>query len=401
MISGVNVEADLLLVCARGTFDSAQQADLQVLLRKSIDWERLLLLAEKNYLLPLVAETLAEQPEGVVPPEILETLATQRKALKFRAVLFCDELLRLAGLFESKGLSVLHYKGPICSDALYGNWYRRTYFDLDFLVRRDELRRVCRLLRDEGYRCNIELSGPDQGHFEREEKEYAFTSGMICLEPHFSLTANRFSFPVDYNGFWERAVSYRFGPLELPTFCPQDMLLILSIVGAKGQWKRLQMVCDIARSYCSIDPAIAQRVLLDAKACGCERIFLLASHMASSLLGAPVPDAILEEVEKDAKAIDKLTRRIVAGFFEPKREDGLLGHSPHIFSPLIFSMRERLRDRIHYLLQTTTTPTAAHLERFRLPTWAFPAYRVLTPLHDYVLMPGFRAARLVPRRLKG
>jgi hypothetical protein len=400
MIPRVDVESTLLLVCARGTFDSEQQTDLEVLLREDIDWERALLLAEKNYLLPLVAETLAAQPQGNVPPEVLGRLAAQRKALKFRAALFCDELLRLAELFESKGLSVLHYKGPICSDSLYGNRYRRTYFDLDFLVRRDELVSVCDLLRDEGYRCNIELSGADQGHFEREEKEYAFTSGMICLEPHFSLTANRFSFPVDYNGFWERSVSYPFGSIELSTFCPQDMLLILSIVGAKGQWKRLQMVCDIARAFCSIDPATAERVLVDAKACGCERIFLLASHLANSLFGASVPDAILKEIKRDSKAIGKLTRRIVAGFFEPKSEAGLLGHSPHIFSPLIFSMRERLRDRIHYLLQTTTTPTAAHLKRFRLPTWAFPAYRVLTPLHDYVLMPGFRAARLVPRRIK-
>ena len=73
----------------------------------------------------------------------------------------------------------------------------------------------------------------------------------------------------------------------------------------------------------------------------------------------------------------------------------LLGDSPHLFSPLLFSMRERARDRLSYLVQTTTTPIPEHLLRFGLPKWAFPAYRVIVPAHDYVVAPIYRGLRAV------
>jgi hypothetical protein len=59
-------------------------------------------------------------------------------------------------------------------------------------------------------------------------------------------------------------------------------------------------------------------------------------------------------------------------------------------------MRERRRDKITYFLQTTTTPTFLHLQRFALPKWAHAAYRVIVPLHDYALMP---LVQLTRRRL--
>jgi hypothetical protein len=305
----------------------------------------------------------------------------------------------LSELLESAGIPVLHYKGPLASQLLYGDRCRRTYFDLDFLVRRDDLRAVSRLLRDAGYRCDADPA-ESQEHIEREQKEYAFVSGLICVEPHWSLTARRYPFPIDYASLWEQAVVYDLAGVKLRTFCPADMLLILSVVGAKGQWKRLQMVTDVAQFYRSMDSTLAEPVLEHARQVGCERIVLVGAQLAETLLEAPIPAAIRARIDDDRHAIERICRRVIGRLFEATPQShALLGNSPHVFSPLLFQMRERRRDRLAYLVRATTTPTGLHMRRFRLPAWAYPAYRLIVPVHDYLAMPVARGIRASVRPL--
>ena len=385
--------AELVVACARCTFDDRQRADIRATIARGVDWQRAVLLAEKNYVLPLVFESLASCRD-VVPDETYQQLAGQRKVLRFRAELFVDELLRVSAELEAAGIAVLHYKGPVSSDLLYGDRYRRTYFDLDFLVRHDNLREVSRLLRDRGYRCDVDLPTEEsRKRFEHEQKEYVFVAGPICIEPHWSLTARRYSFPIDYPGLWERSAVHDLGGAQLRTFGPIDMLLILSMVGAKAKWKRLQMVADIAQLYRSMQPELALPVLEQAARLGCERIVLLAAHLAETLLEAPIPAAIRARIDADRSAVEKISLRVIRGLFSLKPKTLLLPDSPHIFSPLLFSMRERVRDRLAYLVQTATAPHELHLRRFPLPKWAYPAYRIIVPVHDYVFTPAARSMR--------
>jgi hypothetical protein len=385
--------AALVATCSRCTFDDRQRADLRDILSGPVDWQRVLMLAEKNYVTPLLLESLVGDLAALVPPDVHALLTTKRRFLKFRAQLFCDELTRLGPILERAGIRVLHYKGPVASERLYGNRYLRTYFDLDFLVARDDLDAVAQLLTREGYKRTDDLAGHDQDHFEREQKEYAFVSGLLCVEPHWSLTARRYAFPVDYAGLWERAITHEFDDITLRTFAAPDLLLILSMAGAKGRWKRLQMVTDVAQLLKSMDEAGVAGVLESARALGCERILLVAAYLASVLVEAPLHDALRARIDRERKAIEAITASIVAQLFAPKRRKGLLADSPHIFSALLFAMRERKWDKLSYLWHTTTTPTGGHLKRFRLPPWAYPAYRLIVPLHDYAVMPLVNAAR--------
>jgi hypothetical protein len=373
----VKIELDsaaaLVAVCAKCTFDEEQRGQIRALLEKDIDWTRVLALAEKNYTLPLLFESLTGDLVDLVPRAVYERLAQQRKFLKFRAGLFCDELVRLSAVLNSAGVDVLHYKGPLVSETLYGDRYRRTYFDLDFLLKPADLDFVSELMTREGYRCNVDLGKDVKESFERDQKEYAFVSGLLCVEPHWSLTARRYPFPIDYAGLWERAATCQFDSAKLLTFAPRDMLVILSIVGAKGQWKRLQMVTDIAQLYRSMDSSLAPQVLSDARDLGCERIVLVAAHLVKVLLDAPVPEPIVERIRQDKRAVEGIARRVIERLFEVDRKASVFGTSPHVFSSLLCAMRERRRDKITYFLQTTTTPTFLHLQRFALPKWAHAA----------------------------
>jgi hypothetical protein len=392
--------AALIATCARCTFDDRQRRDIRAVLERGVDWERALALAEKNFVLPLLFESLATLRE-LVPEAVYAWLAKQRKLLRFRGELFVDELTRISASLEAAGITVLHYKGPVTSELLYGDRFRRTYFDLDFLVRREDLHAVSNLLCNDGYSAEHDLDALSQEQFEREHKEYTFTSGLLCIEPHWSLTARRYPFPIDYAQLWERAVVCDLGGTKVHTFAPEDTLLVLSMAGAKAKWMRLQMVTDVAQWYRSMDPALAVSALAHAKRLGCERILLVAAHLAETLLQAPVPAEVRARVRADYAAVQSVSARVVRSLFSTDvNVPLLLGDSWHVFSPLLFSMRERTRDRLFYLVQTTTTPQPQHLLRFRLPKWAFPAYRAIVPTYDYVFAPIFRGVRaLVTARL--
>ncbi len=56
------------------------------------------------------------------------------------------------------------------------------------------------------------------------------------------------------------------------------------------------------------------------------------------------------------------------------------------------AMRERPLDKARYLVRTTTTPASLHLRRMPLPRGLHGLYRVLVPLHDYLLQPTWRYA---------
>jgi hypothetical protein len=390
---GLDPTDALVIACARCTFDDRQRADIRATVERGVDWQRALALAEKHYVVPLLFKSLAACRD-VVPEAAYRQLAEQRKLLRFRAELFSDELVRVSAALDAAGVSVLHYKGPVSSELLYGNRYLRTYFDLDFLVRREDLRAVSRLLRDSGYRCDDNLSTDEsRERFEHDQKEYVFVSGLLCIEPHWSLTARRYPFPIDYKGLWERSVFHDFGGAQLRTFSAVDMLLILSMVGAKSRWKRLQMITDVAQFYRSMRPELAQPVLERATSLGCERIVLVGAHLAETLLQAPIPAAVRARIDADRAAVESIGSRVIRSLFSLKPKGTLLADSPHIFSPLLYSMRERGRDRLTYFLQTTTTPDPVHFRRFPLPRWAYPAYRVLVPAYDYGFTPIARSLR--------
>jgi hypothetical protein len=212
------------------------------------------------------------------------------------------------------------------------------------------------------------------------------------------LTARRYPFPIDYSSLWRRAVVHDLGDAKLRTFSSADMLPILSMVGAKGKWKRLQMVVDVAQFYRSMDAALAQPALDQARRLGCERILLVGAHLAEVLLEAPIPAAIRAPLDEDRAAVGRISRSVIARLFMPKaQKPRLLVDSAHMFSPLLFRMRERQRDRLTYLVRTTTTPTPLHLNRFALPKWAYPAYRLIVPMHDYLFVPVVRGVRTLLR----
>ena len=119
------------------------------------------------------------------------------------------------------------------------------------------------------------------------------------IDVHWSLFPVNFPIPVDYAGLRARSTPIDIGGIRTTTFSREDTLVYLSLHGAKEQWRRLQMIADVAAM-------VAAGADLDWEACWriadqwhARRKFLLALYLASAWLGAKLPSVAAQRVESD------------------------------------------------------------------------------------------------------
>src|SRR2546423_1653893 len=110
-------EAELLLCCGRSCMDAANAARIRALLNEELDWDRLVGLARRHGMLPLLYRSLeASDPEAVPLP----TMAELREAFHANAarnLALTGELLRFLKQFETDGIPALPFKGPVLAAA--------------------------------------------------------------------------------------------------------------------------------------------------------------------------------------------------------------------------------------------------------------------------------------------
>jgi len=178
-------------------------------------------------------EPIATELIPFLREEYLETLA--RNLYLFHE---CDTVLeKLAG----KGIPVIPLKGAALARDLYPSIAVRPMFDIDLLVRREDLPAVDEVLRKNRYRP---LSAPDPGKgFTYESHYIKETKAPVVLEIHWNLgEENRYRLDID--GIWSRAVP-NAGGTGLAMSAEDTLLYLAQHFFKHYLFKRLIWLCDI------------------------------------------------------------------------------------------------------------------------------------------------------------
>jgi hypothetical protein len=400
LVRAAGREFECMCLAAAIGFGEQEAARVGTLVGEGIDWRVFLSGVERNYVAPVVHRNLKSLTGSGVPSKVLDTLRVRSKITAFKSELFAAELVRLSRIFDSKSIETIHYKGAVTAEECYGSVALRNFNDLDFLVRRADLLAMVEVLESEGYRNSEQLTHAEFDHYVAEFKEFLFTRGEISLEPHWSLAGRRFPFDTDYEGFWRRSRKLAFRGAELAVMSGEDSLLVLCLVGAKGRWQRLQMITDVAACLSKFPQLDWAGIEALAGETGTVRILHLGLLLAADLGCAPLPEKMARAVRKDS-SVKKLARDVVKALAVKPPPPRFLPDSPGIFSPMLYRQRERYRDRWHYLWYSTTTPEPLHLRRIPLPKAGFPLYRILVPIHDFVMYPAWQLGKAVMTRRRG
>ena len=215
----------LLVACVRAPFDQSSRAEVEAALEDGPDWIWVFNTAHVNRVFPFLYFGLRPFPERV-PPNVRGFLeADHRKVVRRNGALLgvaraVTEALRSADVpgMVMRGVSFL--------ETIYGGTLGlRDFGDIDLLVRRGDLERTKKCLRDLGL-------GPSPGalddrYYERHHLHLSWQreQGQAVIELHWSLDHKYTSYAIDTGAVFDRASWHDLPNSELLLMDPGDELI--------------------------------------------------------------------------------------------------------------------------------------------------------------------------------
>jgi len=270
-------------------------------LLSSVDWPRLLLLAEEHGVLGQLAACLYEHNAPAIPPEVKQSLLEHRRAQNFLTLRLTAELFRLLELFAEQGICGLVIKGPVLSAQAYADPSERTYGDLDLLVRQRDIRRATALMIGSGYQAAVPLTAIDAGKI---PGQYLFSNpdSKLLVELHNDLTLRYFPRPLPLEDFFARRICVSADGHGVAAPCVEDHLVLICVHGAKHLWERLSWIADVAGLVSRQASLDWERSVASARAVGAEHLLHTGLRLAHDVLRAELPKASSSRVQGDAVA---------------------------------------------------------------------------------------------------
>jgi hypothetical protein len=336
-----------LLQCANPRFAKDRLSEV---FSKSLDWSRLLMLAEEQGVLPLLTKRLGELEERVVPSEIRQQLRDAARAQTLFTLSLTAELFRVLDRFAVLGIGVLLTKGPALSARCYGDPGLRQYTDLDLVLRDADIARATEAMVALHYEPKVPLKAIHAG---KVPGEYVFSQSdtKLLVELHTERTFRYHPKPLSVERLFERQVLVRFDGHDVPSLSTEDELILICIHGAKHFWERLMWIADVA--------ALATRQSLDwdrtvsaVREVQAERMLHVGLILATNVAGARLPAKVIDELSSDTPAVliaAQIARRLPVVDAKPF---GLLGRAA-----FRIRMRGAFPAGIAYLLRLSLSPT--------------------------------------------
>lgn len=368
-------ELELNLSCGRALIAPAMKERVRSLLEKGLDWPAAVAIAERHRLSPIVYETLSGSARDLISPAELNALRRAAAPSMNAGMVLLRELLRLYPLFETAQIPVVPYKGPLLAWVAYGNFLRREYLDLDFVVQQRYIPDLVAVMKSAGYLPQFDSGEVHARQDGSAPGQYSFVSHpqKILVEIHTERTLRYFPTGIDLVDLTGRLMTIQIGEGRLRTFSVEDTLVMLCVHGAKHFWERLGWVLDVAKLTTAqpVDWELASKIAARMES---TRVLHLGLYLAHDLFAAPLPDKMLEEIARD-HAVPGLAAKVYTQYA------GTSDTSGGVLPRAAFRVRSRdgIGQGLRHTLRLAMSPTESDRQIVRLPRWLAPLYVLVRP----------------------
>ena len=248
-------------------------------------------------LAPLLFKRLKGGDERAsVPAEAWERLRQAYFVSADRNVRLHRNLGSVLRCLRGSGIPVIVLKGAFLAETVYGDVALRPMCDVDLMVPRADLPRAQAVLLDMG-----------GVHQRLEDIEQCVTTPFhlppvvirgLPVEIHWTVAPPSGTFRIDAAGLWNRAHPVTIAGVEVLALSPEDLLLHLSLHFCyQHLLATLKSFCDIAEAIHRFrDETDWTQVAERAREWRASRYVSLTLHLVRGMLGAEVPDGVLERL---------------------------------------------------------------------------------------------------------
>jgi hypothetical protein len=371
-------ELELLIALARVELPLSDRSRVNLLLSRPIDEDRLLVLAAGHGLEPMLFHHLSSPHSAKLPESAMQTLRQASRITAQRAMILASRLQAISDHLEVHKIKHAIYKGPLFAETYYGNCALRVFHDLDVIVSPESLLSAQHALSEMGFVDKYGLSDNQQAASFRFGSQHLFTSSdALDLDLHWRIVPKSVSRSLDVRWIWQRVSTVPFLGHQLPTLCPEDMLVVLCLHAGQHEWARLSTLCDIAQLFAShpqLNWDIVRSHLRDSNT---TRMVYVSLYLLSQNWTVHLPPDLAAGINADP-TIAEFAAKVQSELWPaPELEPSMQSN----FSWLLARTKgEALGDRLRFLAGNILGPTLIDFEVFNLPRFLFSLYPTLRAL---------------------
>jgi len=369
-------EFQALLSACRVFLGTEDPSMLRERLEEGLDLDRLLRLANRHGVMPLLYQSVNAHCPQAVPQEWLAKLRRQYMVNAARNMWMAGELLQVLDLLRGAGILALPLKGPALAQEAYGDIALRQFSDLDVMVAPEDVERALTILQPRGYRCQHQLSEPKRRALMKTAHHHHLLNEQlgITLELHWAIAPSYYGLKTDTAQILNRAVPAVLLGREISEICATDTLMLLCQHGTKHTWEKLSSICDVA--------ALIRRGGIDwpeewEKSEANIRALNLGLMLADELLDVRIPGNF-SQVKKDGALVDfALTsmRRLTSDY----KENDALRNNKVDRSILYMRIYRYPWQRALFFIHMISDPAEVDMGAIGLPNAMNPVYRAIRP----------------------
>ena len=375
-------EIELLIHCARAAVESSRADRLRELVAGELNWDRVVKLALRNGLSPLLCFHLNQIGSTDVPTATMNFLRDHFQKNSAFSVVLTGELTALLRTFQENGISAVPYKGPAIAARLYGDLNLRQCGDLDILVRESDVWKASELIVARGFAPHFTIPETKRNDFVRLSYVQLFRRdrGQTMIELHWGIAPRFFGVRFDAQGYWRRLQTMTLQGTTISMPAPEDLLLTLCVHGAKDCWERLEWVSAIAELIRSASELNWESVWQRAGEMRCRRMVALGLLLTHGLFDTPIP--VQARQLCDSKRLWTQAREVVQDFVsnDPRVRTFLQRVGFHL------RLKDNLADQTTHCARLAFTTTPVDWASMPLPgslSFASPVWRAIRLTKKY------------------
>jgi hypothetical protein len=198
-------------------------------------------------LLPQIyLKLLSKNISQTLPKDFLSALKSnyyRHLAGNLRLLAALDKIDRI---FSENKIQTILFKGPASSYLAYNDCLLRSYSDIDLMIKKNDLIKIHKLLKENGFIFPIPSSRRILTHIRNTGRDLNASREILHLDIHQQIAKGPHYFRI-HTATWDRKIKIKINNRHYFTFSIEDTIHHLAIHSAKDGWNNCKTLLDLGQ----------------------------------------------------------------------------------------------------------------------------------------------------------
>lgn len=341
------------------------------------DWPNIQKLAMHHGIFPLIYPLIKSINKKRISSQELKHFETLNKQNSIRNLRLAQKLLKVLDILAKKNILAVPLRGPLLAIRAFGDLSKRSFSDLDILIRSEDIKPVYNLMKSAGYVSVYPRIKIMEKNWKKSGRDFLFQNKFAVFEFHQRVIQGPRYFELDMDDRQQLSVESVLDR-EIPVLNVEETIIGLALHGQHHGWDILKWVVDFSHFVHKNRNKIEwEALILKSRDMGCFRILSIGFLLGHDICRLKIPEQIAERVEKD-----KRSQKLAAKYKELLlKENSVKRHLPVWAVPQAL---DSIGYKFRYLGYYLFNPTVLDIMKIKLPDYLYPLYYVIRPIRLFL-----------------